>query len=1024
MNIVTQLCCWLALALLSQQAGYKEVQTSLVQPGKMKMMEICDNGLDDDGDGRVDIFDPDCQCPGLQPPNLVPNGQFNQTNGCCADLGQVNCLSDWVVLGPSPDYISDNCPNTNLRPDVRFLTNALNQGFNDGYIFSVVQMVDNRQFSESMGVCLTQPMEAGKVYEVSFDLANLRNDSPDIQFSLVGINRCDRLGVYDTRGNNSFCSIGLPSTTLGTINSQDLVQGWNTLTFSVTPDEEIGAIFYTVECGFTTNVAQSTLYMVMDNVTIRETIGAPVAPNINVLGQACVEELGLVVPFEPNFSYQWYKDSTLIAGATDTLLSLEEALLPYEGVYHVLVSDQEGNCELSNPFTLVLPEQSSSINATICAGESYMFKGMDLSAEGNYLDTLSSNWGCDSIVELQLEVLEASSTLLSREICAGNPFDFGGRMLSTGGSYRDTLLNANGCDSIVLLELTVLEEQVTDLAIALCEGETYLFGGNILSASGTYRDTLANRDGCDSVLVLELEVLPVQEVNISASICAGASFPFAGNTLTASGEYQNVLSGALGCDSTVTLDLTVLPEQHLNLSATICDGGTFPFAGTTLTSSGIYRDTLLTAAGCDSILELDLEVLEVTNTFISQEICVGTTIDFGGNTISTSGVYRDTVTSAEGCDSLLILELIVSDEKQSILSASICEGEDYLFGDDLLNQTGVYRDTIQTMVGCDSIIILDLTLLANTLGDTLMVRQPVGTSFSFAGETYFSAGLYEAVLVGSNGCDSTAFLSLSFFDPCEVPIQIEGLAEGVSCNLASNGQLEIIALGDFPPFQYAINQADFQANSIFENLVSGEYLISVQDRFGCIQTASFNVPEKDEKLEVELGKDTSIFLGESIQLEVLGMNFQPSQSQWFNEEMLLCDDCIAWKVNPVVNSIYTFQAFDEFGCLARDEIRVEVISPPEFYIPNAFSPNNDGINDVFKVESTADGLVSIKEMMIFSRWGDLVFDRKSEDASGAPSWDGVVNGKVADLGVYVYIIKWEKPNGEMAQFAGDVLLIR
>ena len=95
MNIVTQLCCWLALALLSLQAGYKETQTYLL-PSDV-MIEVCDNGLDDDGDGLIDVFDPDCQCPGLQPPNLVPNGQFNQTNGCCADLGQINCLSDWVV---------------------------------------------------------------------------------------------------------------------------------------------------------------------------------------------------------------------------------------------------------------------------------------------------------------------------------------------------------------------------------------------------------------------------------------------------------------------------------------------------------------------------------------------------------------------------------------------------------------------------------------------------------------------------------------------------------------------------------------------------------------------------------------------------------------------------------------------------------------------------------------------------------------------------------------------------------------
>lgn len=1041
------------------------------------MTEICDNAVDDDGDGLVDAFDPDCLCDGRLSPNLVPNGQFNQTTGCCTDLGQVNCLTDWVVLGPSPDYISDNCPDNNLRPDVRFLANALNQGAeNDGYIFGVIQMVDGRQFTESMGICLNNPMEVGKTYEVSFQLANLRNDSPDLLFSLVGINSCSRLGDYDTRGNNSFCELGLPFTRLGAVNARDLTQGWNVLTFEIIPEEEIEAIFYTVDCGFSPSANNTQLFMVMDEVSIREQIDPPTVPDIVQIGEACQEVLNLKIPAQIGASYQWYRDSIPIIGATDTLLSLIEGSAMSSGIYQVLIHDLEGNCDLTEPFELILPELRTQILESICAGEVYNFGESLIDAEGIYLDTMNSVWGCDSIVELQLEIRGNSVARISQTICPGESFVFGGIARATTGQYQDTLVNTLGCDSILILDLTVMaeiqsnisaticrgeqfvfggqvfteegryrdtlpsvmgcdsillldlmviEEEVTNFSVRLCEGEAYSFGNEIVSAAGVYRDTLVNGEGCDSISVLELEVLPTQETLVSVSICEGDSYPFGGNTLITAGVYQQVLESAQGCDSIVILELTVLEGHRSNLSATICAGDFYIFGDTTLSTNGIYRDTLLNTVGCDSVIELQLDVLSLTTTFLSEEICEGDVVEFGGSLLSTSGLYRDTMTSSTGCDSLLFLELVVLGEKRSFLSASICEGEGFHFGSSLLNQAGVYEDTIQTIAGCDSIVTLDLSVLGSALGDTLIVSQPIGTSFNFANNIYFSAGLYEAVLTGSNGCDSTAFLSLSFFDPCEVPIQIDVLVEGVSCSMANNGRLEMVINGEFPPFQYAVEQDNFQSDPIFTNLESGNYSITVQDDFGCNETVIVTVPVKDQNdYEVALGNDTTIFLGESALLEVLGINFPAIQNLWLKDDVLLCQDCMEWVVSPAVSSVYTFQGIDEFGCLASAEIRIEVIAPPEFYVPNVFSPNDDGINDVFRAEGAIEAMDRIHGMKIYSRWGDLLFQMDGEKQGRTPGWNGFVKGKKADLGIYVYVIQWRNFRGELELITGDVLLIR
>ena len=161
------------------------------------MIEDCFNLTDDDGDGAIDAFDEDCVCQS-EGPNLVPNSSFDITMGCCADLSERNCLEDWVVTGPSPDYVSDNCPNANLRPDVRFLTDAFNTSFNEGYVFSIVSQAGNQSFAESLGICLEELMTKDKTYFFSFDVTEIRNMHEDVDIAFYGISRCDSLSHIDS----------------------------------------------------------------------------------------------------------------------------------------------------------------------------------------------------------------------------------------------------------------------------------------------------------------------------------------------------------------------------------------------------------------------------------------------------------------------------------------------------------------------------------------------------------------------------------------------------------------------------------------------------------------------------------------------------------------------------------------------------------------------------------------------------------------------------------------------------------
>ncbi|MCW3126979.1 MAG: gliding motility-related protein [Bacteroidetes bacterium] len=140
-----------------------------------------------------------------------------------------------------------------------------------------------------------------------------------------------------------------------------------------------------------------------------------------------------------------------------------------------------------------------------------------------------------------------------------------------------------------------------------CIGTPYQFHTRSLTQSGTYRDTLSNANGCDSIVTLTLTVHPVDSISYQAAVCGGDSYSFHGQQLTISGTYHDTLSDVHGCDSMVKLNLTVYSFSTHSYNAVSCDT-TYTFAGHTLSASGTYADTLTDIHGCDSIITLSLTI--------------------------------------------------------------------------------------------------------------------------------------------------------------------------------------------------------------------------------------------------------------------------------------------------------------------------------------------------------------------------------------------------------------------------------
>lgn len=399
----------------------------------------------------------------------------------------------------------------------------------------------------------------------------------------------------------------------------------------------------------------------------------------------------------------------------------------------------------------VNPEYSIIEQVSICFGESYDFYGQTISQSGEYQAAFSTLDGCDSIVTLILEVFPLLHENEFAEICEGSSYQFDGQQITQAGVYEGVFIANNGCDSLVTLTLEVLSNSYENLVVEICEGSFYLFAGEELFETGVYDALFTNQNGCDSTVTLNLSVLSSLETNLNANICPGTTYFFEGQILSEPGEYIAELTSVNGCDSTVILSLELLPELTENLILEICEGEEFVFNGEVLTSPGEYQAILTASNGCDSTIHLQLVLNELLEEQLSASICEGEMLSFYGQLLSDPGIYTAYVENMGSCDSLITLDLSVLSHSSVQTTGNICEGEIYLFNGEELSVPGNYQAILTATNGCDSILNLQLLVQPVYETDTLIELQ--------AGQTYNGIQIYTDTnivesLIAANGCDS------------------------------------------------------------------------------------------------------------------------------------------------------------------------------------------------------------------------------------------------------------------------------
>ena len=213
---------------------------------------------------------------------------------------------------------------------------------------------------------------------------------------------------------------------------------------------------------------------------------------------------------------------------------------------------------------------------------------------------------------------------------------------------------------------------------------------------------------------------------------------------------------------------------------------------------------------------------------------------------------------------------------------------------------------------------------------------------------------------------------------------------------------------------------------LFTNLTIGSHLVQVQDANGCtdLQEVIVNQPEE---LIVDLGDDIDIELGESVELYAETTNDDMiAQYIWRIDTAArpTCLDCVDPLITPQVTMSYFVTVIDENNCQATDQITVFVDKDRDVYIPNVFSPNGDGSNDVFTIFAGPE-VTRVNSFQVYNRWGEPMYEIYGFPANDPLyGWDGTHRGELMNGGVYVYVAEIEFVDGVVELYKGDIVLMR
>jgi gliding motility-associated-like protein len=518
---------------------------------------------------------------------------------------------------------------------------------------------------------------------------------------------------------------------------------------------------------------------------------------------------------------------------------------------------------------------------------------------------------------------------------------------------------------VINTTLTIRDEINTTLDFAVCFGDSVIVNGQTYTSFGMYTDTLTAENGCDSLLVINVENLSDAETIFTDTICQGEIVTFGGIEYTETGTYTDNFSTTGGCDSISTLNLTVIGTDTSYTELTICQGSTIVYNDFTITNPGDYTFLLASTNGCDSVEILTVETIDVLRDTVEVVLCEGDTAIIDNVIYTTEGTVVETTSSVNtNCDSLTYHFISIAPNYEFDNTIVICEGDSALIEGIYYNEEGFYTTNLTSEFGCDSILTTELII----------------------------EGVITFVSPDTTICQG---------DP--VQLFVEGAnfvtwspSEGLSC--------------------------DDCFNPIATPNQTTTYTVFAETCLGMIEEHQITVSVNPlPVIETQILVNATI--GETIVLTA-DVNDFTSTLVWTNEAGdVLCTDCYSLEVNVTEEiSLYYVTATSVEGCEAIasiDLVAQDLCDEGAVEVPNFITPNNDGANDKFEIRYS--NIEELGLLRIFNRWGELVFET---DDPSFEFWDGTFRGQELNPGVYVYYLEVYCKDRSLFLKKGNVTIIK
>lgn len=508
--------------------------------------------------------------------------------------------------------------------------------------------------------------------------------------------------------------------------------------------------------------------------------------------------------------------------------------------------------------------------------------------------------------------------------------------------------------------------------------------------AGTYSVIYTDANGCQdsitNIQVVEADSMVLTSVADSVD-CANANtgsidLTVTGGTPVFQYNWSNAFAGQ---------DPTNLPDGIYTVVVTDANGCTATLTDTVSEPTPMALSFTMDSASCYGVADgaIDITVTGGVPQYTYNWSNAQTTEDL---TNIAAGSYSVTATDANGCD---FDQLFINVRQPDSLNSTIALNTDSL--------------------SCDE----------NNLLNGLIEQQVTGGISPYTyiwsnGETTRNAtdlnsfGSFQVTVTDARGCMDTSGIVLNPYEPYVATLAVDS----ASCYGDEDGSAQLTITGGLAPFTFEWTGFT-QTGRRLDDLPAGDYVVIINDALGCDTTINFTITEQPE-MEVDLADSILIPYAVDTTLPVSFTGVRAIDSviyAWLPDEGLSCADC----PNPVVNNtrpVWYTLTMDVNGCVYTDSIYVTIddLERP-FYVPNAFSPNGDGTNDVFQVYAKS---VRSLNYTIHNRWGQMVF----RGADMSDTWDGMIGGKEAEQAVYVVDGTLIFLDGTSRRFSQSLMLLR